>query len=78
MHVPPTSIFFVELQPAASHTETTIKPRTRDADISTLQLRLLDGRGEAITERLPGVVAVLSRSCPAETERSGPSRSSAA
>jgi hypothetical protein len=38
MHVPPTSIFFAELQPAASHTETTTKPRTRDADISILQI----------------------------------------
>jgi len=25
MHVPPTSIFFAELQPAASHTETTTR-----------------------------------------------------
>jgi hypothetical protein len=38
MHAPPTSIFFVELQPAASHAETTIKPRTRDTDISILQI----------------------------------------
>jgi hypothetical protein len=38
MQVPPTSIFFAELQPAASHTETTIKPRTRDTDISILQI----------------------------------------
>jgi hypothetical protein len=38
MHVPPTSIFFAELQPAASHTETTTKTRTRDADISILQI----------------------------------------
>jgi len=37
MQVPPTSIFFAELQPAASHTETTINPRTRDTDISILQ-----------------------------------------
>jgi hypothetical protein len=38
MHVPPTSIFFAELQPAGSHAETTIKPRTRDVDISILQV----------------------------------------
>jgi hypothetical protein len=35
--VPPTSIFFAELQPAASDAETTIKPRMRDTDISSLQ-----------------------------------------
>jgi hypothetical protein len=38
--VPPTSIFFAELQPAASDAETTIKPRTRDTDISSLQFGL--------------------------------------
>ena len=39
-HVPPTSIFIGELQPAASDVETTIKPRTRchDADISIIQV----------------------------------------
>ncbi len=37
MQVPPTSIFFAELQLAASHTETAIKSRTRDTDISILQ-----------------------------------------
>jgi hypothetical protein len=38
MQVPPTSIFFGEVQPAASHAETTIKPRTRDRDISILRV----------------------------------------
>jgi hypothetical protein len=37
MHVPPTSIFFVPLQPAASQAKATVKPRMRDADISILQ-----------------------------------------
>jgi hypothetical protein len=41
MHVPPTSIFFAEVHPAASQAETTIKPRMRnhDADISILLFR---------------------------------------
>jgi hypothetical protein len=38
VQVPPTSIFIGEpLQPSTSHDEKTIKPRTRDADISILQ-----------------------------------------
>jgi hypothetical protein len=37
MHVPPTSIFFDELQPTRSHDETIVKPRRRFADISILQ-----------------------------------------
>ena len=39
MHVPPTSIFLDELHADVSHAETTIKPRTRDTDISILQVR---------------------------------------
>jgi hypothetical protein len=35
MHVPPTSIFFAEVHPAASQAETTIRPRMRDADIQS-------------------------------------------
>jgi hypothetical protein len=40
MQVPPASILFSELQPAASQTEAAIKPRMRnhDTDISILQL----------------------------------------
>jgi hypothetical protein len=38
MHVAPGCIFFAEPQPTASHDETIIKPRTRDADISILQI----------------------------------------
>jgi hypothetical protein len=37
MQVPPTSIFFGELQPVRSHAETIVKPRRRAADISILQ-----------------------------------------
>jgi hypothetical protein len=38
MHAPPTSIFLTPPQPAASNSETMKKPRTRDTDISILQI----------------------------------------
>jgi hypothetical protein len=48
-HVPPTSIFFAELQPTKSQAETTIKERMRDqdADISILQFCFCRREGPA-------------------------------
>jgi hypothetical protein len=47
--VPPTSIFFAELQPTKSQAETTIKERMRDqdADISILQFCFCRREGPA-------------------------------
>jgi hypothetical protein len=48
MHVPPTSIFFAPLHPAARQAETTTKPRMRDADISILQFCFAHRKNQAL------------------------------